>query len=198
MTPEDAVTVGVVDREAGGFEPIADTTAWSWQQGPLAQWVPGSRAADVERPRGDDFVARLHDVDTGGTSTLPHSVYALAPDGATALGLNMARLSRARPGYGYFGGDTRGAEVGGARRRRRVAGRPGRRVDATWCSRSPRRWRSCTRCSPRLTARQLTSAPRLYWFNHVKFSPDGRRFTVKLRWRAASLEQPWRGLRAPA
>ena len=31
--------------------------------------------------------------------------------------------------------------------------------------------------------RTLRKAPPQYWMNHVKFAPDGARFTVKLRWR---------------
>ena len=192
MTPDDEVTVGIVDRAEGGFEPIAATTAWSWQQGPLAQWVPGTRHLVWNDREDEDFVARLHDVDSGTTRTLPRSVYALAPDGATALGLNMARLSRARPGYGYFGGDTRGAEIAAPE------------DDGVWriglADGSTRLVLPLAEAVaflhsvlPEADRTALTSTPQLYWFNHAKFSPDGRRFTVKLRWRAASLEQPWHG-----
>lgn len=192
MTPKDRVTVGVVDAEAGGFQPIADTTAWSWQQGPLAQWVPASRCLVWNERQNDNFIAHLHDIDSGSTRTLPHSVCALAPDGATALGLNMARLSRARPGYGYFGADAREADVAAPD------------DDGVWrmdvgtgalrlilpLAEAVAFLHAMLPDDARAT---LTARPHLYWFNHAKVSPDGQRFTVKLRWRVQSLERPWRG-----
>lgn len=199
MTPEDAVSVGVVDLARGGFEPVAETTAWSWQQGPLAQWVPGTRQLVWNHREGNGFIARLHDVETGTTRTLPRSIYALAPDGLTALGLDMARLSRARPGYGYFGADTSRLD------------RPGPRAlapedDGVWQvglrqgDDAPRLLLSLAEAVTHLHSTlagdalaELTSTRHLYWFNHVKLSPDGGRFTVKLRWRVATLEKPWKG-----
>lgn len=192
MTPQDSVTVGVIDVARGGFEPIAQTTAWSWQQGPLAQWVPGGRQLVWNDREGDRFVARLHDLDTAVTRSLPHSVYALAPSGGTALGLDMARLSRARPGYGYFGGDNSGADAlapadDGVRRIGLADGSTRLLLslaDAVAYLHS---------ALPQHARDELASVPHLYWFNHAKFSPDGRRFTVKLRWRVATLERPWQG-----
>ena len=205
MTPEDAVVVGVVDLARGGFEPLAETTAWSWQQGPLAQWVPGTRQLVWNHREGDGFVARLHDVDSGSTRTLPRSIYALAPDGTVALGLDMARLSRARPGYGYFGADTSRLDRGGA-----AALAPD--DDGVWLvdlregsgeaprSGAPTLLLSLAEAVSHLhsalasdAVTRLTETPHLYWFNHVKLNPDGTRFTVKLRWRIASLERPWQG-----
>lgn len=195
MRPSDAVTVGIVDRKAGGFEPVATTTAWSWQQGPLAQWVPGTRRLAFNDREGETFVARVHDVDSGATETLPRPVYALSPDGTSALSLDMARLSRARPGYGYFGGDARGADD------------PAPADDGVWrldlAGGAPRLVLPLADAVARLHALlpdaardELRATPHLYWFNHAKFSPDGRRFTVKLRWRVASLEEPWHGLQS--
>ncbi len=192
MTPEDPVTVGVVDVAEGGFRPIAETTAWSWQQGPLAQWVPGTGKLVWNHRDGDQFVARLHDLDTGKTRTLPRSVYAIAPDGATALGLDMARLSRARPGYGYFGGDPRGAEVAAPTDDGvwRIGVADGVSELVLPLAEAVAFLHSALPAPERA---ELVSTPHLYWLNHAKFSPDGRRFTVKLRWRLASLEEPWRG-----
>ncbi len=195
MTPRDMVTVGVVDRHEGGFVPVAETAAWSWQQGPLAQWVPGTRQLVWNHREGESFVARQHDLDTGKTRTLPRSVYALSPDGTTALGLDMARLSRARPGYGYFGGSPRAARV--LAPADDGVWRTGLADGATRLVLPLADAVAFLHCAlPQGARAELTSTPHLYWFNHAKFSPDGRRFTVKLRWRVASLEAPWHGLQS--
>ena len=199
MTPEDAVTVGVVSLADGGFEPIADTTAGSRQQGPLAQWVPGRRQLVWNHREGETFVARLHDIGTGVTRSLARSVYALAPDGATALGLDMARLSRARPGYGYFGADTSRLDRGGAAalapddegvwQLGLDAGSAGPRLLLPLAEAVAYLQRSCP------TSRGPSSPARRTSIGSTTSSspPTGSRFTVKLRWRVASLEQPWQG-----
>lgn len=190
MTAADAVTVGVVDLEADGFRPLGESRAWSWQQGPMAQWVPGSRVLIWNDREDGTFVARLHDLDGGTTRTLPRPVYALHGDGRTAFCLNMARLDAVRPGYGYVGGE------GGRMEEGRPAGDGVWRMDLE--SGRAELILSLDRAAGFLLSR-LPAAERLrhaverrlYWFNHIKVSPDGRRFTVKLRFRARDLKKGW-------
>ena len=201
MTPKDAVEIGIVDVETGGFARIGTSRAWSWQQGPMAQWLPGGQALIWnDRVRADDaadgdaFVARLHDIRTGTTRTLPRTVYAITPGGDAALSLNMARLDRARPGYGYPGGRGAALETGapaedGVWRMGLAADEPApklvlplSRAVAFLAERLPQEERQ-----------EHLSGALVHWFNHVKLSPNGRRFTVKLRWRAADLQSPWTG-----
>ena len=183
--PEDAVGVGLVRVDAPGeWEPLGESRAWSWQQGPLAQWVAGGpRLVWNDREKGR-IVARLHDSATGTTKTLPGQVYAVTPDGRTALSLDLTRLDRLRPGYGYPGGAGPGArrpaDAGiwtmdfetGARRLVLSLDRAVRLLNAR------RGWRD-----------RLGRARMHYWFNHAKIAPGGTRFTVKLRWRR--LGGPW-------
>ncbi|WP_090114969.1 hypothetical protein [Limimaricola pyoseonensis] len=204
MTPDDPVEIGLVDVERGGFAPIGTSRAWSWQQGPMAQWLPDDRHLvwnDRQRdgatpaPEGDAFVARLHDTGTGTTRTLPRPVYALTPSGTGALSLNMARLDHARPGYGYTGG--RGAKIGS----NACADDGVWYMDLAEGGAPPRLVLSLARAAEFL-AERLPEPERAahragrhaYWFNHAKVSPDGRRFTVKLRWRGAGFEGGWTGL----
>lgn len=158
----------------------------------MAQWLPDGRLVWNDR-EGDRFVARLHDVTLGTTRTLDRPVYALDPLGRWALSVNMARLDGARPGYGYTGGS--GARLGEAAPeddgvwRVDLATGEARLIlslhDAV---------RFLRRRLPREERRPHRSGALVHWFNHVKVSPDGRRFTVKLRWRAADLKGPWTGL----
>jgi hypothetical protein len=189
MTPEDRVAVGYVDAEGGGFTPVGESTAWSWQQGPMAQWIPGTRKLVWNDRAGNDFIARVHDCAAGSTTTLPRAVYAIAPDGRAALALDMARLDKVRPGYGYVGG-----RAGVLQRRPRKNG-VWRLDPATGEARLILSLHRAVgflmqRMGWRAWARHLVRRY-VYWFNHAKISPDGRRFTVKLRFRARDLKQGW-------
>lgn len=182
-TASDEIEVGVVRLDAPGrIEPLGASRAWSWQQGPMAQWVGGSGFAAYNDREGEAFVARLVDPATGERRTLPRPIYALTPDGGTALCLNMARLDTLRPGYGYPEGagarlDERAPDEDGVWRMDLATGEADLIV-------------SLARAKAFLLARlgwtkwlRKKLRPPHYWFNHAKVSPDGCRFTVKLRWR---------------
>jgi hypothetical protein len=103
----DKVGIGLIDPSGGpGFEPVADSQAWNWQQGAMLQWHP----ADPEHLvihndlRGGEFVGVVRDIRSGEVGVLDRPVYAMLPDGRTAYSLNFARLAVHRPGYGYAGG----------------------------------------------------------------------------------------------
>ncbi|ROU03363.1 hypothetical protein [Histidinibacterium lentulum] len=195
LTPDDKVAVGVIDAESGGFRPVAETQAWSWQQGPMLQWLrDGDTESLVWNDReGDRFVARIADPagDSDAARVLDRPVYAIAPGGRVALSLNFSRLDRLRPGYGYAGGGAPGLEeaapaddgiwsidLGTGRSRLTLSLAEGVEVLNRVLTPDERRDHAEQRY--------------LYWFNHCKIAPDGRRFTVKLRWRRE--DGPWTGL----
>jgi hypothetical protein len=81
---------------------IGTSTSWGWQQGCMAQWIPGSEEEVIWNDHeGDRFVSRVYNVETGKTRTLPRPVYTLSPDGEFALTVDFGRLQYFRPGYGY-------------------------------------------------------------------------------------------------
>lgn len=190
-TPHDSVSIGIIDLEDGpGWKTIGESHAWSWQQGPMAQWLPdATRVIWNDRDR-HQFVTRVHDIETGTTATLPRPSYAVDPQGRFTLCLNMARLDSVRPGYGYPGGN-------GAQLRKRAP-----RNDGVWqqdvvsgdgklvlsLRRAVRFMRS--QLGWRAYLRHMKNRYR-YWFNHVKISPDGRRFTIKLRFRGTGKNSGW-------
>jgi hypothetical protein len=103
----DRVGVGIVHlRDGNRYERLADSHAWNWQQGSMAQWHP----ADPERllvhndSRGGRFVGVVRDTIKGEQAVYDRPLYALLPDGLTGFSLNFARLAVHRPGYGYAGG----------------------------------------------------------------------------------------------
>ncbi|MBF9033514.1 hypothetical protein HKCCE2091_04620 [Rhodobacterales bacterium HKCCE2091] len=99
---EDAIDIGLIDTANGNaWTKLAETTAWSWQQGTMLQWLPSDpdRKIIYNIRDGDDFRAEIRDVETGETRQLPRAVYAVSD--THALCLNFARLHITRPGYGY-------------------------------------------------------------------------------------------------
>jgi len=181
-TPDDEVAVGYVHVDRPGeIMPLGTSRAWSWQQGPMAQWVAGGPWAVWNDREDGRLIARLKHIETGEQRTLPRPVYALSPDGQSALSLDMGRLDHLRPGYGYFVPD---------------APMAGRAPDTSgiWLQpldgSAPRLILSLEAAAAWLH-RNLPLRERLrhllkryhYWFNHAKIAPAGRRFTVKLRWR---------------
>ena len=74
-TPDDVIELGMVDLEDNDtWIPIAKTRAWSWQQGCMLQWVPGSDSKIIYNDRENDrFIARIRDVFSGETRQLPRA-----------------------------------------------------------------------------------------------------------------------------
>ena len=74
--PEDTIVLGMVDLETGGkWIPFGETRAWSWQQGCMLQWVPGSDSEVIYNARdGDQFISYIQDVFTGEKRKLPRAI----------------------------------------------------------------------------------------------------------------------------
>jgi len=104
-TPQDSIEIGMIDLAEGDrWIPLGETTAWCWQQGCMLQWRPGSATEVVYNGRGDEgYVCHIQDVVTGAKRTISSPIYALAPDGRTAVTPDFRRIANLRPGYGYVG-----------------------------------------------------------------------------------------------
>lgn len=106
-TPEDVITIGMVDLEdRNRWIALGESRAWCWQQGCMLQWRPGSSTEILWNDREDDrFVVRILDIKSKKLRTLPHPIYHVRSDGKYALGLDFSRLQDQRPGYGYWGSE---------------------------------------------------------------------------------------------
>ncbi|MBX3179287.1 MAG: hypothetical protein KF886_18180 [Candidatus Hydrogenedentes bacterium] len=104
--PDDAIQLGMVDLEDGDhWIPLGESRAWSWQQGCMLQWLPGSDSEVIYNDRdGEAFVSYIQDVFSGERRKLPRAIYCVSPDGKWGLSVNFARIQDTRPGYGYHGG----------------------------------------------------------------------------------------------
>ena len=103
--PDDVIRIGMVDLADGDrWIELGTSRAWCWQQGCMLQWRPGSKAEILWNDRdGDRWVCRILDTRTGKLRTVPHAIYAVSPNGRTAVTVDYGRLGRLAPGYGYFG-----------------------------------------------------------------------------------------------
>ncbi|MGB3722925.1 MAG: hypothetical protein WA979_08925 [Pacificimonas sp.] len=184
---DDDIEIGIMDLESGAeWQPLGPTSAWSWQQGAMSQFLPTQPAGKTRaiwniRLSDNRFGARICDISNKDVHDLDVPVYAIAPSGTAALSLDMSRLNMLRPGYGY-------ANVPDRSMRRKPSDEGVCRVDLDSGKTAlilplAQAVDILTRhLSLRARAKHLLKRYH-YWFNHAKISPDGRRFTVKLRWR---------------
>ncbi len=171
--PGEPVTIGGVDRDR--FLPLDETVAWSWQQGAMLQWLGSSPDRTIIYNGLDDgrYVARIRNVETGQTRTLPRPIYAVSPDGRHAVSLDFDRLNRLRPGYGYMAIPERDKDVAAPEN----AG-----IDTIDVESGENRllislaWAASNAPDDRFRNAH-------HWFNHLQFSRSGRRFAFLHRWR---------------
>ena len=174
--PDDAIKIGMVDLEDGDrWIELGESRAWCWQQGCMLQWIPGSANKILwnDRERGR-YVCRILDVKTGKKRTIPHAIYALSPDGKTAVSADFRRLNDVRPGYGYVGlsdpnTDELAPENSGVFRVDIETGKQDLIL-------------------PLAEIASLGTIPRAeagikHYFNHLLFNTDGSRFIALHRWR---------------
>ncbi|MEM1373600.1 MAG: hypothetical protein AAGF78_04355 [Pseudomonadota bacterium] len=191
VTPTDTVQIGRVSVASGGFEPLAETLAWSWQQGPMAQWTQTGDLLWNDRVEDTLVGRRLKGGEPGSPETFDRPIYALTPDGTGYLSVCWARLARFRPAYGYEGGSEASA------------GQNIPKDDGIWHvdfatgqSKLVLSVAEAVACLfDGLTAdevREHRTQDFGYWFNHVKISPDGKRFTAKLRYKTP--DTPFQGV----
>lgn len=104
----DKADIGYFNIPDRTFCKIGETLAWNWQQGSHLQWMPPCYERyiiynDVEHDnvKGNYYVSRIYDLETGETETIPAPIYALHPGGKFALGVNYERFAFCRGGYDY-------------------------------------------------------------------------------------------------
>jgi hypothetical protein len=175
-TAADLIRVGMVDlQDHDRWIELGTTSAWCWQQGCMLQWIPGSRDTILWNDREDgQYVCRILNVTTGKQRTIPHPIYALSPDGRTAISTDFRRLGICRPGYGYNGIPDPNAGIP-------LPDDTGVfRVDLeTGAQELILTVRDVASTGPQLPT--MHDAPR-HWFNHLLWNPDGSRFVFLHRW----------------
>ena len=179
LTSKDKTELGYFDTSnPAKFNPIAETSAWNWQQGAMLQWHPAEPENTIlynDRREGA-FVCVERNLLLGHERILPLPVAAVSPSGAYALSLNFSRLADERPGYGYEGvPDHYRNEL-----------RPGK--DGIYLldlsTGEHRLLISIARMAEMKPRPGLEMAK--HRFNHLQFSPDSKRFIFLHRFRDAA------------
>lgn len=174
LAGEKAV-LGMIDLwENNSFIPLAETSAWCWQQGCMFQFLNDSETKVIYNDKeGDHFVSRILDVKTKEKQTLCRPIYCLSPDGKWALSLNFSRLDRERPGYGYPGG----ADL----TENEFAPENDGIFLVDLKNNTSKLIISIGEITEKYYRSDMENTPG--WFNHLLFSPDSKRFGFFHRWR---------------
>lgn len=181
-TADDVIKIGMIDlQDNDRWIELGQSRAWSWQEGCMLQWVPGTASTLIWNDReGDRFVSRVHDLTTKQTRTLPLTIHALSPNGKSAITADFRRIQNHRPGYGYPGlVDPTAGELAPA-------------DSGIWAM-------DLTTGENRLVVSiaQVVAIPYAngepdefaqasHWFHHLLFNTDGTRFLFLHRWRPAA------------
>jgi len=171
---DEAVRVGMVDLADGNrWIELGRSLAWSWQQGCMLQWRPGSDREVLWNDRdGDRFVCRILDVKTRRMRTLPMPIESVSPDGKTAVCADFSRIFNIRAGYGYAGIPDKYADVLapseiGVWRMDLETGKTAMLVSIADLAKMPY---------------ENPNPKHKHYVNHLAWSPDGKRFLMFHRW----------------
>lgn len=93
----------VLERESKKESLIGTSDTWNWQQGSMAQWLPGNKNLRVVFNTTEDGIlgCRVVELERVAERFIPWPIQTLHPAGHEALTLNYRRLDRLRPDYGY-------------------------------------------------------------------------------------------------
>lgn len=174
-TENDFVYVGMADLKNGDrWIELGRSYAWSWHQGCMLQWLPGSRTDVIWNERGGNrFVARIMNVKTRASKVIPFAIYCVSPDARWALAADFGRSFSMRPETGYAGGhDAYASELtpadSGIWRIDLETGKRELLISLASAVKQP------------LAHGDWTGAK--HYFDHLLISPDGKRFSVLQRW----------------
>lgn len=105
QSENDAAELGMIRLYDNAYIPLAETTAWNFQQGSLFQWhpaFPNDKVLYNVNAHGE-YKTVIRDVWTGETKLLPMSLATVDPNGRFGLAINFSRIYWFREGYGYAG-----------------------------------------------------------------------------------------------
>ena len=99
----DVAEVGAYSLVDGTWTTFGKTTAFSWQEGAMLQWLPSDpgRAAVFNVIADGKAVGCILRIGDAKPAYLQRPIYTVHPRKSFALGLNVGRLSTFRPSYGY-------------------------------------------------------------------------------------------------
>jgi len=102
---DDIAEIGLIDMKKKEFIPVAETTAWNFQQGAMLQWNPLSPEDEIifNVRDGEQYKGVILNIETKQKRMLDRPIANVDPTGRYGLSINFNRLFDFRPGYGYAG-----------------------------------------------------------------------------------------------
>lgn len=182
--PNDEINIGMIDLNNNDkWIILGKSKAWSWQQGCMLQFIPGSDSLVIWNNRIDNrFVSHLFNIHTKKERILPFAVYALSPDGIHAVTTDFERIQDTRPGYGYAGipdpnSENMAPENAGIYLCNLITEEKKLLISYQQMVKMPKLNDDNA---------TLDRATQKNWFNHLLFNSDGSRFIFLHRWKANS------------
>ncbi len=176
--PDDVIKIGMVDlKDNDKWIELGTSSAWGWQQGCMLQWRPGSKSEILYNDRqGDHYVCRILDVFTGKLRTIEYPIYSVSPNGKMAVAADFRRIQDMRPGYGYVGladphKDESTPKDSGIFLIDLDTGESKLIISLDQIAKVPHEKDPQDALNGK------------HYFNHLLFSPDGKRFIFLNRWR---------------
>ena len=99
----DVAEIGIIERGKSTFTPLAQTTAWNFQQGAMLQWLGNSNSIIFNTRDKSTFGSCILNITTGEKYFYQMPIANVDQRGRFALGINFSRMFDFRPGYGYAG-----------------------------------------------------------------------------------------------
>lgn len=179
--PDDSIQIGMVDlQNRDKWISLGTSKAWCWQQGCMLQWIPGSKSEIIWNDREDiptpHYVARIMDVNTRKVRTISSPIYAVSPDGKSAIAADFRRLHDTRPGYGYSGVPDPSIEL---------APKDSGLFHIDLQSGKQKLLFSMAQIAS-FGPQNEDMVGAKHWFNHLLFNSDGTRFVFLHRWKPQS------------
>jgi len=103
--PGETATIGLVDGESGHFTPVAETSAWNFQQGAMLHWHPLNPNSEIIHNdlRDGQLVSVVRNINTGQERLLPRPLSGLGHNSPWAVSLTYGRVGRLRNVVSYAG-----------------------------------------------------------------------------------------------
>lgn len=84
------ISIGYYTLKDKQWHPIGKSDSWNWQQGAMAQWLPGNRV--IFNFSEDNVIkSKIIDITTGEERVLNHPIYGITPNGDTSITIEMER-----------------------------------------------------------------------------------------------------------
>jgi hypothetical protein len=170
----EAIKIGMVDtQDSNTWIELGISRAWSWQQGCMLQWRPGSATEvlwnDLENGA---FVCRVYDIKTKKMRTLPRAIGHVSSDGKKAVCEDFSRIWDCRAGYGYPGVPDK------------LAAQPAPAEEGIWkMDLDTGEVKLLFSFADAVKATYENQKPTdKHYINHLQWSPDNKRFLFFDRW----------------